>query len=662
LQGTATGYSSSAGGLAATANGGFSDASGDFATALGYGAEASNTRTTAVGISSVASGTNATALGNTSTASGNVSVAVGSSSRATMLNSTAVGGSSWATADNTTAVGQFAWATSAGSTAIGRDSYAYGGINATAVGLSAWANGANSVALGSGSRANEENVVSVGNGTGSGGYPATRRIINVGDGVDDNDAVNMAQLNSVADDLGELSDSAVVYDDDSKGTVTFAGDDGTVLTNVAAGEVSEDSTDAVNGSQLFETNQRVDVVEGQVADLDDRVGDVEGVVANAVSYDDDSRATITLDGDDGTVITNVAAGAIGAGSTDAINGGQMYGALQSAADVIGGGATVTAFGTIAAPTYSIQGANYYSIGDALGALDAQISQLDLRVSTVGSDAGNGGIGNRAAVDGAPTGNAAKVGAGSNGVAVGANATANSSNGIAVGGNAYAHGPNDTAIGGNARVEADGSTAVGANATVTAAATNAVAMGEGASVSAASGTAIGQGASATAEGAVALGQGSVADRADAVSVGSAGNERQVTNVAAGTSDTDAANVAQVRSTATETLSSANAYTDAQVAAWHDNFDAFQGDVERRFHDQDRRIDRQGAMGAAMLNMATSAAGIRTQNRVGVGVGFQGGESALSVGYQRAISDRATVTLGGAFSGDEKSVGVGAGFGW
>ena len=49
-------------------------------------------------------------------------------------------------------------------------------------------------------------------------------------------------------------------------------------------------------------------------------------------------------------------------------------------------------------------------------------------------------------------------------------------------------------------------------------------------------------------------------------------------------------------------------------------------------------------------------------VGVGIGLQGGESAMSLGYQRAISDRATVTLGGAFSSDDASVGVGAGFGW
>ena len=171
-----------------------------------------------------------------------------------------------------------------------------------------------------------------------------------------------------------------------------------------------------------------------------------------------------------------------------------------------------------------------------------------------------------------------------------------------------------------------------------------------------------GATATAAGSVALGQGSVANRANSVSVGSAGNERQVTNVAAGTQATDAVNVAQLESTATQAVSTANAYTDQKFAAWNDSFSAYQSQLEQRFTDQDRRIDRQGAMGAAMLNMATSAAGIRTDNRVGVGVGYQGGQSALSIGYQRALSDRATLTIGGAFSGDEKSVGVGAGFGW
>ncbi|HDX0910768.1 TPA: YadA-like family protein [Stenotrophomonas maltophilia] len=188
--------------------------------------------------------------------------------------------------------------------------------------------------------------------------------------------------------------------------------------------------------------------------------------------------------------------------------------------------------------------------------------------------------------------------------------------------------------------------------------NAVAMGDGAVASGASSTAIGQGANATAANAVALGQGSVADRANTVSVGSEGNERQVTNVAAGTTATDAVNKGQLD----RGMATANSYTDSRVQAVADSFDVFKGEIDGRLRHMDRRIDRQGAMSAAMLNMATSAAGIRTQNRVGVGIGFQGGESALSLGYQRAISDRATVTFGGAFSSDDSSVGVGAGFGW
>ncbi|WP_151959244.1 hypothetical protein, partial [Acinetobacter junii] len=43
-----------------------------------------------------------------------------------------------------------------------------------------------------------------------------------------------------------------------KDKVTLAGASGTTLTNVKAGDVSATSTDAVNGSQLFTTNQKVD--------------------------------------------------------------------------------------------------------------------------------------------------------------------------------------------------------------------------------------------------------------------------------------------------------------------------------------------------------------------------------------------------------------------
>ena len=57
--------------------------------------------------------------------------------------------------------------------------------------------------------------------------------------------------------------------------------------------------------------------------------------------------------------------------------------------------------------------------------------------------------------------------------------------------------------------------------------------------------LGHNAKVTGEGGVALGAGSVADRANAVSVGSAGANRQIINVAAGTADTDAVNVSQLK---------------------------------------------------------------------------------------------------------------------
>ena len=78
--------------------------------------------------------------------------------------------------------------------------------------------------------------------------------------------------------------------------------------------------------------------------------------------------------------------------------------------------------------------------------------------------------------------------------------------------------------------------------------------------------------------------------------------------------------------------------------------------------DRRLDRVGAMGSAMSQMAFSTQGINQPNRLGVGVGGYGGRSAIAVGYSRQISSNANLTFGGAVSGSEGSAGVGLGIGW
>ena len=179
-------------------------------------------------------------------------------------------------------------------------------------------------------------------------------------------------------------------------------------------------------------------------------------------------------------------------------------------------------------------------------------------------------------------------------------------------------------------------------------------------------AAGSNARANANNSVALGANSVADRANTVSVGAAGAERQVANVADGAAGTDAVNVRQMQAQSVTTLNQANAYTDQRVseivAVPMQAIEDLRGQVEDEFRQTDRRINRHGAMNAAMIHMASSAANIQTMNRVSVGAGYSEGQEALAVGYQRQLKPNVSVSLGAAFSGSEQSAGAGIGIGW
>ena len=112
----------------------------------------------------------------------------------------------------------------------------------------------------------------------------------------------------------------------------------------------------------------------------------------------------------------------------------------------------------------------------------------------------------------------------------------------------------------------------------------------------------------------------------------------------------------------TLQSANTYTDQQIARYSQGLEQFRADIDDRFYNVDRRIDRMGATSAAYAGLAANTAGLGGANNIGVGVGSQGGQQALAIGYRRAIGARASVSLGGAVSGGESSVSAGAGFSW
>lgn len=205
---------------------------------------------------------------------------------------------------------------------------------------------------------------------------------------------------------------------------------GNKVTNVANGDISATSTDAVNGSQLYAINQQVTQNTADISNINTQLssGNVglvrqDATTRNITVAKDTDGTVVDMTGTQGTrTVTGVSAGALTATSTDAVNGSQLY------------------------------------------QTNANVTDLTQRVNNV---------------------------------------------------------------------EATGSAFMASQAAQPAA----MATGNGA-------IAIGDGAKATGANSVALGNGSVADEDNTVSVGSAGNERRVTNVAAGVKGTDAVNMNQL----------------------------------------------------------------------------------------------------------------------
>ncbi|ECC3298843.1 hypothetical protein AAO25_24895, partial [Salmonella enterica subsp. enterica] len=88
----------------------------------------------------------------------------------------------------------------------------------------------------------------------------TNKITGIEAGTDTNDAVNKGQLDAVIADQAAADALNVKYDSTTKDKVTLGGGGSTTpvqVSNVKAGDLSATSTDAVNGSQLYATNQNV---------------------------------------------------------------------------------------------------------------------------------------------------------------------------------------------------------------------------------------------------------------------------------------------------------------------------------------------------------------------------------------------------------------------
>ncbi len=228
-QAIAVGYYATASGEQATALGKYAKATGKNTLALGTSAkattedaEANIENAIAIGANSKASAKNAAALGNTALATGESAIALGDNAKAQAGQATALGGNATANGLNSTALGAYASAAGAQATAVGYHAEASEN-HATAIGMYSKAGVSGSVALGNYSVANREvgepgylagdnansdptwtatlAAASVGrletNTDGTVIHNDTRQIINVAAGSEDTDAVNVAQLKKV---------------------------------------------------------------------------------------------------------------------------------------------------------------------------------------------------------------------------------------------------------------------------------------------------------------------------------------------------------------------------------------------------------------------------------------------------------------------------------
>ncbi|ECE0501645.1 adhesin [Salmonella enterica subsp. enterica] len=434
-------------GLSANSNAEDSIALGSSATtkgvgsiALGVQSKSEKDNAIAIGNTSLASGESSLAFGYKALASGTDSLAFGRDAEATGINSVALGAGSVAAGDNTISVGSATQQrkivfvgngkVETGSTdAInGGQLYSLGSSIATRLGGGSTVEDgivtAPKYQISSGTYNNVGDALNAVNNSlttitnevdGLGddalqwngtafsakhGTTTTNKITNVAAGdvsATSTDAVNGSQLNTVKTDVATnttnitnlsteidgLSDDALKWN----GTDAFSASHGSAttnkITNVAAGDVSATSTDAVNGSQLNTVKTDVATNTTNITNLST---EIDGLSGDALKW----NGTDAFSASHGTTatnkITNLAAGTVSGTSTDAINGSQLYGASSSVVNALGGGSVVNADGSISAPTYSVAGGDYNNVGDALTAIDDDMNVMGDTVTDLAQDA------------------------------------------------------------------------------------------------------------------------------------------------------------------------------------------------------------------------------------------------------------------------------------
>ena len=379
----------------------------------------------------------------------------------------------------------------------------------------------NAIAIGTGAKANRDNSVALGGG-------------------------------STTDKAGTKQSSYTL----SNGiTATWAGGDKTLegdvvsfgaegyerqLKNVAPGEVSATSTDAINGSQLAAIVDQIALKYVSINSTDVPNKDNTGAKAN-------NSIAIGPNASTDTAATSSVAIGDGANAT-----GRSTVALGLSAQAKSANATAVGANSIASEDDTV------AVGHGAKATDGNASAFG--ADAIASNIESTAIGHGTAASGASStalGSRAKA-AGTAGVGIGMLANATKDYSIAIGGESSSTADNSIAIGRKSSVSENDGIAIGTRSNASAA--KSIAIGDGASATTADGVAIGSKSVASTAAGVA-GYNANTGRTDTyanltgatltstlggVAVGTTGQTRQINYVAAGTADTDAVNVAQLKS--------------------------------------------------------------------------------------------------------------------
>ena len=379
----------------------------------------------------------------------------------------------------------------------------------------------NAIAIGTGAKANRDNSVALGGGSTT-DKPGTKQT------------------------SYELPNGVVAAwsggDDTLEGDIVSFGSAGfeRQLKNVAPGEVSATSTDAINGSQLAAianqiAQKYVSIKSDVVPNKDNKGAKADESIAIGPNASTDKAATSSV--------------AIGDGANTT---GRSTVALGLSAQATSANATAVGANSIASEDDTV------AVGHGAKATDGNASALG--ADAIASNIESTAIGHGTAASGASStalGSRAKA-AGTAGVGIGMLANATKDYSIAIGGESSSTADNSIAIGRKSSVSENDGIAIGTRSN--ASAVKSIAIGDGASATTADGVAIGSKSVASTAAGVA-GYNANTGRTDTyanltgatltstlggVAVGTTDQTRQINYVAAGTADTDAVNVAQLKS--------------------------------------------------------------------------------------------------------------------